>query len=30
VDVTYYLLRALALVGLIWDLRRPPPEVINA
>jgi hypothetical protein len=23
--VTYYVLRALSLVGLVWDLRRPPP-----
>jgi stearoyl-CoA desaturase (delta-9 desaturase) len=28
VDVTYYLLRLMALCGLIWDLRRPPPEVV--
>jgi len=28
IDVTYYVLRALALFGLIWDLRRPPPEVV--
>jgi len=28
IDLTYYVLRALALVGLIWDLRRPPPEVV--
>lgn len=26
IDVTYYILRAMSLVGLIWDLR-PPPEV---
>jgi stearoyl-CoA desaturase (delta-9 desaturase) len=28
IDVTYYVLRLLALLGLIWDLRRPPREVI--
>jgi stearoyl-CoA desaturase (Delta-9 desaturase) len=28
IDVTYYLLRLLAACGLIWDLRRPPPEVV--
>lgn len=30
VDVTYYVLRALATVGLIWDLREPPAAVIQA
>ena len=28
IDVTYYLLRLLALCGLIWELRRPPAEVL--
>jgi stearoyl-CoA desaturase (delta-9 desaturase) len=28
IDVTYYVLRLLAACGLIWDLRRPPPEVV--
>jgi stearoyl-CoA desaturase (Delta-9 desaturase) len=28
IDVTYYVLRLLALCGLIWDLRRPPAHVI--
>jgi stearoyl-CoA desaturase (delta-9 desaturase) len=27
-DTTYYFLRLLALCGLIWDLRRPPPEAL--
>jgi stearoyl-CoA desaturase (delta-9 desaturase) len=27
VDLTYYVLRALAAVGLVWDLREPPAEV---
>jgi stearoyl-CoA desaturase (Delta-9 desaturase) len=26
IDVTYYCLRALAALGLIWDLRQPPSE----
>jgi stearoyl-CoA desaturase (delta-9 desaturase) len=30
VDVTYYLLRAMSLVGLVWDLRRPPRAVVAA
>lgn len=29
-DTTYYFLRLLALCGLIWDLRRPPPEALSA
>ena len=29
-DVSYYLLRALAAVGLVWDLRRPPPHIRDA
>ena len=28
IDLTYYVLRVLALFGLIWDLRRPPREVV--
>ena len=27
VDVTYYVLRALAAVGLVWDIREPSPRV---
>ena len=30
IDVTYYLLRLLALTGLIWDLREPPADVVGA
>jgi stearoyl-CoA desaturase (delta-9 desaturase) len=30
VDITYYALRALALVGLVWDLREVPDEVRRA
>jgi stearoyl-CoA desaturase (delta-9 desaturase) len=29
IDVTYYLLRALALVGIVWDLREPPAKVLD-
>ena len=28
IDLTYYVLRTLALLGLVWDLRRPPREVV--
>lgn len=28
IDVTYYVLRVLAAVGLIWDLRRPPSRAL--
>jgi stearoyl-CoA desaturase (Delta-9 desaturase) len=28
IDVTYYLLRVMELCGLVWDLRRPPPDVV--
>jgi stearoyl-CoA desaturase (Delta-9 desaturase) len=30
IDVTYYVLRLLALTGLIWDLRQPPQHVVDA
>jgi stearoyl-CoA desaturase (Delta-9 desaturase) len=30
IDLTYYVLRLLALCGLIWDLRRPPRAVVEA
>jgi len=30
IDVTYYFLWLLARAGLIWDLRRPPPDVLAA
>jgi stearoyl-CoA desaturase (delta-9 desaturase) len=29
IDVSYYLLRALAAVGLVWDLREPPAHVVQ-
>jgi stearoyl-CoA desaturase (delta-9 desaturase) len=28
IDTTYYLLRGLATVGLVWDLRQPSPEAL--
>jgi stearoyl-CoA desaturase (delta-9 desaturase) len=30
IDLSYYLLRGLAAVGLVWDLRRAPAHVVNA
>lgn len=30
IDVTYYLLRLLALTGLVWDLHEPPRVIIEA
>jgi len=30
VDVTYYLLRGLQAIGLVWDIREPPAHVVNA
>jgi stearoyl-CoA desaturase (delta-9 desaturase) len=29
-DVTYYVLKALSAVGLVWDLHTPPPHVLAA
>jgi len=29
VDVSYYLLRGLAALGLVWDLREPPSELLE-
>jgi len=29
VDITYYLLRALSALGLVWGLRRPPAHVVS-
>ena len=28
IDTTYYVLRGLEALGLVWDVRRPPPEVV--
>ena len=28
-DITYYVLKALSFVGLIWDIREPPAEVVS-
>jgi stearoyl-CoA desaturase (delta-9 desaturase) len=30
VDLTYYVLRLFAVVGLVWDLREPPRNVVDA
>ena len=30
IDVTFYVLRLLERCGLVWDLRRPPAEVLRA
>ena len=30
IDITFYLLKLLEKLGLIWDVRSPPPEVLNA
>ena len=29
IDVTYYVLRGLALFGLVWDLRKPPQAIVD-
>ena len=29
IDITYYVLRMLAAVGLIWDIREPPTAVVE-
>ena len=29
IDITYYLLRGMAAVGLIWDLREPPAHILK-
>jgi stearoyl-CoA desaturase (delta-9 desaturase) len=29
IDITYYLLRGLAAVGLIWDIKEPPQRVLD-
>jgi stearoyl-CoA desaturase (delta-9 desaturase) len=30
IDITYYALRALQAVGLVWDIREPPAHVVEA
>jgi stearoyl-CoA desaturase (delta-9 desaturase) len=30
VDVTYYILKALSWVGVVWDLRQPTPRALAA
>ena len=29
VDITYYVLRGLALLGIVWDLREPPKQILE-
>lgn len=29
IDVTYYIIRALSAVGLVWEVREPPAKVLN-
>jgi stearoyl-CoA desaturase (delta-9 desaturase) len=29
IDPTYYVLKVLSWVGIVWDLREPPPEVVR-
>ena len=29
IDITYYILKALSAVGLVWDLKRPPEAVVR-
>jgi stearoyl-CoA desaturase (delta-9 desaturase) len=29
IDITYYLIRVLALLGLVWDVRRPPARTLT-
>jgi stearoyl-CoA desaturase (delta-9 desaturase) len=30
IDLTFYMLRLMEMVGLVWDLRRPPQHIIDA
>jgi len=30
IDVSYYILRALSSIGLVWDLRTPPQTIVSA
>lgn len=30
IDITYYILRGLSKVGIVWDLRKPPLELLEA
>jgi stearoyl-CoA desaturase (delta-9 desaturase) len=30
IDVTYYVLRALAVLGIVWDVREPPAHMVDA
>jgi stearoyl-CoA desaturase (Delta-9 desaturase) len=30
IDISYYLIKLLGLVGLVWDIREPPPDKLRA
>jgi stearoyl-CoA desaturase (delta-9 desaturase) len=30
IDLSYYILRALAWAGLVWDIREPTPKALSA
>jgi stearoyl-CoA desaturase (delta-9 desaturase) len=30
IDISYYALKALSAVGLVWDLRQPPKQLLEA
>jgi stearoyl-CoA desaturase (delta-9 desaturase) len=30
IDCTYYILKALSWVGIVWDLKQPPTKILNA
>ena len=29
IDITYYVLRCLQALGIVWDLREPPERVVH-
>jgi stearoyl-CoA desaturase (delta-9 desaturase) len=29
IDLSYYVLRGLAALGLVWDLKQPPPQLLR-
>jgi stearoyl-CoA desaturase (delta-9 desaturase) len=29
IDISYYILKAMSWTGLVWDMREPPPEVVD-
>ena len=30
IDVTYYVLKAMSWVGIVWDIKEPPPRIYAA